>query len=150
MGFPGKWNKTNLNQCYLFLIKLTDQKDTYGWSLDPYEIAPGPRTHLEWPQVQWADSQAYKVTSRWSAGSASGAGGGSSFEGNELPSHQQTWKCTDPCRKTTFLLERAFWHFHVSWWEGTDRSSVKNLLVKYRTFMVSLPEITGFPCLFPL
>ena len=23
------------------------------------------------------------------------------------PSHQLTWKCTDPCRKTTFLLERA-------------------------------------------
>ena len=31
---------------------------------------------------------------------------------------QLTWKCTDPCRKTTFLLENAFLHFHVSWWEG--------------------------------
>ena len=30
-----------------------------------------------------------------------------------LLSHQLTWKCTDPCRKTTFLLERAFVHFHV-------------------------------------
>ena len=35
-----------------------------------------------------------------------------------LPCHQLTWKCTDPCRKTTFLLERAFLHFHVSWWQG--------------------------------
>ena len=32
---------------------------------------------------------------------------------NIIPSHQLTWKCTDPCRKTTFLLERAFLHFHV-------------------------------------
>ena len=38
----------------------------------------------------------------------------------KVPSHQLTWKCTDPCRKTTFLLERAFLHFHVSWWEGTS------------------------------
>ena len=36
----------------------------------------------------------------------------------ELPSHQLTWKCTDPCRKTTFLLERAFLHFHVGWSES--------------------------------
>ena len=36
----------------------------------------------------------------------------------DIPSHQRTWKCTNPCRKTTFLLERAFLHFHVSWWEG--------------------------------
>ena len=35
-----------------------------------------------------------------------------------LTSHQLTWKCTDPCRKTTFLLERTFLHFHVSWWKG--------------------------------
>ena len=35
--------------------------------------------------------------------------------------HQLTWKCTDPCRKTTFLLERAFLHFHVSWWEGNSK-----------------------------
>ena len=26
---PGKCNKTNLNQCHLFLAKLTDQHDTY-------------------------------------------------------------------------------------------------------------------------
>ena len=25
--------------------------------------------------------------------------------------------CTDPCRIPTFLLERAFLHFHVSWWQ---------------------------------
>ena len=31
---------------------------------------------------------------------------------------QLTWKRTDPCRKSTFLLERAFLHFHVSWWKG--------------------------------
>ena len=31
----------------------------------------------------------------------------------ELPS-RQTWKCTDPCRKATFLLERSFVHFHLS------------------------------------
>ena len=36
---------------------------------------------------------------------------------NTLP--QLTWKCTDRCRKTAFLLKRGFWHFHVSWWEGT-------------------------------
>ena len=30
-----------------------------------------------------------------------------------LPSHQLASKCTDPCRKTTFLLERAFLHFDV-------------------------------------
>ena len=36
-----------------------------------------------------------------------------------VPSHQLTWKCTDPCRKTTFLLEGACLHFHVGWWEGT-------------------------------
>ena len=35
-----------------------------------------------------------------------------------LPSHRLTWKCTDPCRKTTVFLERAFLQFHVSWWEG--------------------------------
>ena len=29
-----------------------------------------------------------------------------------------TWKCTDPCRKTTFPLKRAFLHFRGSWWEG--------------------------------
>ena len=29
-----------------------------------------------------------------------------------------TWKCTDPCKKVTFLVERAFLHFHVSWWKG--------------------------------
>ena len=28
-----------------------------------------------------------------------------------------TWRCTDPCRKTTVLLERGFVHFHVSWRE---------------------------------
>ena len=27
-GGPGKWNKTNLKQCHLYLIKLTDQQDT--------------------------------------------------------------------------------------------------------------------------
>ena len=26
--------------------------------------------------------------------------------------------CAVPCRRTTFLLERAFLHVHVSWWEG--------------------------------
>ena len=36
----------------------------------------------------------------------------------KVPSHQLTWKCTDPCRKTTCLLERAFLHFHDGWWEG--------------------------------
>ena len=36
--------------------------------------------------------------------------------GMALFTHQLTWKCTD-CRKTTFLLERAFLHFHVSLWE---------------------------------
>ena len=41
-----------------------------------------------------------------------------------IPSHQPTWKCTDPSRSTTFLLERAFLHFHVSWWEG--RGSIFN------------------------
>ena len=35
-----------------------------------------------------------------------------------IPFHQLTLKCTDPCRKTTFLLEGAFLHFHVGWWEG--------------------------------
>ena len=30
--------------------------------------------------------------------------------------------CTDRCRKTAFLLERAFVHFHVSWWEGINFS----------------------------
>ena len=30
-----------------------------------------------------------------------------------LLSHQRTWKCTG-CRKTTFLLERAYLHFHVA------------------------------------
>ena len=35
-----------------------------------------------------------------------------------IPSHQPTWKCTNSCRKTTFLLERAFLNFHVSW-EGS-------------------------------
>ena len=35
-----------------------------------------------------------------------------------LPCHRLTWKCTDPCKKITFLLERGFVHFHVSWWEG--------------------------------
>ena len=39
---------------------------------------------------------------------------------NSIPSHQPTWKCADPCQKTTFFLERAFLHFHVSWWEGSD------------------------------
>ena len=29
-----------------------------------------------------------------------------------------TRKCTDHCRKTTFLLETGFVHFHDSWWEG--------------------------------
>ena len=29
---------------------------------------------------------------------------------------------TDPCRKTTFLLERACLHFHVSWLEGSGLS----------------------------
>ena len=43
---------------------------------------------------------------------------GSGVAWQSYPSHQLTWKCTDPCGKTTFLLERAFWHFHVSWWEG--------------------------------
>ena len=28
--------------------------------------------------------------------------------------------CTDPCRKTTFLLERALLHFHVCW-EGVSK-----------------------------
>ena len=37
------------------------------------------------------------------------------------PPQQLTWKCADPCRKTTFLLERAFLHFHVSWW-GTQNT----------------------------
>ena len=45
----------------------------------------------------------------------------------ELPSHQLTWKCTDPCRKTTVLLERAFLHFHVSWWEGMSVTSAHAL-----------------------
>ena len=30
------------------------------------------------------------------------------FWGVPLPSQQLTWKCTDPCRKTIFFLERAF------------------------------------------
>ena len=28
-----------------------------------------------------------------------------------------TCKCTDPCRKTTFLLEITLLHFLVGWWE---------------------------------
>ena len=36
-----------------------------------------------------------------------------------VPSHQLAWKCRDPCRKTTFLLERGYVHFHVGWWKGT-------------------------------
>ena len=44
----------------------------------------------------------------------------STFFFKRIPSHQLTWVwCTDACRRTTFLLERAFLHFHVSWWEGT-------------------------------
>ena len=35
-----------------------------------------------------------------------------------LPSHRLTWKCTNTCRKTTFLVEMKFVHFHVGWWEG--------------------------------
>ena len=31
----------------------------------------------------------------------------------EIHSHQLTWKCTDPCRKTTFLLERALYSMLV-------------------------------------
>ena len=38
--------------------------------------------------------------------------------GGEVGEAVGSGKCTDPCRKTTFLLERAFWHFHVSLWEG--------------------------------
>ena len=37
--------------------------------------------------------------------------------------YQPTWKCTDLCGRTTFLLERAFLHFHVTWWEGTDEGT---------------------------
>ena len=31
-----------------------------------------------------------------------------------ITSHRLTWKCTDPCRKTAFLLERGCEHFRVS------------------------------------
>ena len=31
------------------------------------------------------------------------------------PTNMEVW---GPCRTTTFLLERGFVHFHVSWWEG--------------------------------
>ena len=34
----------------------------------------------------------------------------------EIP--RLTWKCTEPCRKTTFLLARGFVRFHISWWQG--------------------------------
>ena len=36
---------------------------------------------------------------------------------NKYPTDDSTGLCTDPCSKT-FLLERGFVHFHVSWWEG--------------------------------
>ena len=38
-------------------------------------------------------------------------------KGKTLPPANMVW-CTEPCRKTTFLLGSAFLHFHVSWWEG--------------------------------
>ena len=46
-------------------------------------------------------------------GRLGGVGGSSP----RAPSHQLFR--TGPRRKTTFLLERAFLHFHASWWEGT-------------------------------
>ena len=51
----------------------------------------------------------------------------------QVPSRQVTWKCTDPCREATFLLERGVVHFHVSWCKG-----------KWRTTMVKTHTSPGY------
>ena len=49
-----------------------------------------------------------------------------------VPSHRLTWKCTEPCRETTFLLERGVVHFHVSWWEGKAWAYASNTCLHVR------------------
>ena len=38
------------------------------------------------------------------------------------PAHMSL--CTNPCGTTTFLLERAFLHFHLSWCESTQTGTL--------------------------
>ena len=55
-----------------------------------------------------------------------------------LPSHQLTWKCTNPCRKTTFLVERASLNFHVSCCEG-NLIELHQITVSVRLLPVAMP-----------
>ena len=41
----------------------------------------------------------------------------------EIPSHQRTWKCTDPRRRTAFLLGRGFLHMSVGGRVGIPSNS---------------------------
>ena len=62
-----------------------------------------------------------------------------------LPSDRLTWRCTDPCRKTTFLLERGFLctSMLISWWTG----NLNHRAVYGYQFPQPAAGADGTPCL---
>ena len=110
------------------VFRYRPKKETCGSSGFSTILRPKLKKHLAWDPSQTPRHAAPAPSALGAAalGAARPPDGASAkvllrlgFSLNAPPSHLLTWKCTDLCRKTTFLLERAFLHFHVSWWEGS-------------------------------
>ena len=119
--FFGGQNPPGFGPSFRFWCAVVERPSLQGWFWTPQNWTPWPYGSYppnisSWPPASASCSgrQHHRVSRRC----------GLSFAKEPVPSHQLTWKCTDPCRKTTFLLERALLQLHVSWWEGKSNKHV--------------------------